>query len=552
MRLLLDLVVATGTLLLRGARLLLLLFLVWVAVAFVRDKLAELSEAEASLMDVQRRLGEAEARAQAIEAVVRDRRQRAAALRRQATDRLAAISQHLAGQVERAETELRQRVGDLEQTEAALEQALGQVGDLEEAWAGCRGRVRRFVSRLVLGVDCADVRWQLDRLLARRTSLVNRLRGLGEAAEQAREALAVERLGLVDVRTDPEYAATRARIDAADGELSGLEADRRRAREERAGIAAERDALRSRLDDMALAALALLRDRWRSSWPVLLWTVCMLLLLPYFWRLLLYAALGWLVGRRRPIRLADATDNDVAALSDSEPTLELALGCGQTLWARAEFVQLAPGGTDRPGDVRRQTKLLWRWRRPFVSYAAGLHLLTRIETAAREDGGEAAVVGLGAGHDPDLHLAALELDDHPGFVARPSRVVAIRGDVRVTPRWSLGRQGLARWQLRHYVFSGTGTLVLCGRGGLSATLPGERGVRIDHEHLVAFDATLALRAVRTETLLPYLLRRTALVDDGFEGQGLVVREAAAGAARGSAAERSWDVFLGALGKLLGF
>ena len=69
MRLLLDLVVATGTLLLRGARLLLLLFLVWVAVAFVRDKLAELSEAEASLMDVQRRLGEAEARAQAIEAV---------------------------------------------------------------------------------------------------------------------------------------------------------------------------------------------------------------------------------------------------------------------------------------------------------------------------------------------------------------------------------------------------------------------------------------------------------------------------------------------------
>lgn len=49
---------------------------------------------------------------------------------------------------------------------------------------------------------------------------------------------------------------------------------------------------------MALAALALLRDRWQISWPVLLWTVCMLLLLPYLVRLLLYAALGWLVGRR--------------------------------------------------------------------------------------------------------------------------------------------------------------------------------------------------------------------------------------------------------------
>ena len=39
--------------------------------------------------------------------------------------------------------------------------------------------------------------------------------------------------------------------------------------------------------------------------------------------------------------------------------------------------------------------------------------------------------------------------------------------------------------------------------------------------MAGFDGSLAHRAVRTETLLPYPMGRTALVDDAFTGKGVI-------------------------------
>ncbi len=277
--------------------------------------------------------------------------------------------------------------------------------------------------------------------------------------------------------------------------------------------------------------------------------------LPVLWKALwFYVFMPRVITRSAPLLLRPDGGGQ-ATVSEARGSMELCLAPGQSLDVRASWLV---GVGDGAHGLRRRTELFWRLGSPFVSYAAGLFLLTRL--TAREpdgEGGDAdtpARAVLAPQDDPDMYLCRLDLTDHPGFVIHPRHVVGIMGDVELTRRWRLfSWHALATRQVRFLMFSGSGTVILTGRGGISAMEADRAAMKLEEQAVAGFDGALAYRAVRTETFLPYLLGRTALVDDTFEGQGLFLREGVTGAGvRAKPMERGVNGILTALGKFLGF
>jgi hypothetical protein len=205
----------------------------------------------------------------------------------------------------------------------------------------------------------------------------------------------------------------------------------------------------------------------------------------------------------------------------------------------------------RPVAGKTRSQWLFDWGAPLVSYAAGLSVLTRIEGAADPEPRTSAT--LASPESADSYLIELRLTNHPGFVFHPRHLVAVTGDVELWTSWRLF--SVHSWltgQLRYIGVRGTGRCVLEGFGDIVAQTVTERSSRIEQELVVGFDARLRYATARTETFLPYFLGRTPLVDDVFAGDGVYVWQKNTRSGPQSVAEKWFEFFFGALGKLLGF
>lgn len=138
--------------------------------------------------------------------------------------------------------------------------------------------------------------------------------------------------------------------------------------------------------------------------------------------------------------------------------MTIQLGAGEVLSARSEHV--------RPVQGRVRSRLLYDWTSPFISFAAGLHGLSRI--TGDEDGSSAT---LATPDDPDSYLMRIDFTDHPGVVMHPKHVVGVIGTPALETRWRWGIQSFATWQVRYILFAGTGSLIVQGSGDVVAENP---------------------------------------------------------------------------------
>ncbi len=304
------------------------------------------------------------------------------------------------------------------------------------------------------------------------------------------------------------------------------------------------------LNEMVLTQLESYREAlarvWSDSWWWILLIVVGARCVPLIWRTFCYFVLMPLFSLAPPIRLNEGDAPGSSATTEPEPTLEMTLSPGQALSVRPDWLV---GVVDEVGGARRKTRLFWKTSAPLVSYAAGLLLPTEI--SAR--GESAAQAVLAPPDDADLYLSRLDLKEHEGFVVHPRNVVAVLGDLEAKTRWCFfNPHAWATMQIRFIELRGTGVIVLAGRGGVYAHEVAALRPKLDENVVVGFDGRLTYRASRTETFVPYFLGRTSLVDDSFEGTGLVLREAVTGRAGETLIERSFDRFFSALGKLFGF
>lgn len=242
------------------------------------------------------------------------------------------------------------------------------------------------------------------------------------------------------------------------------------------------------------------------------------------------------------------TDESGSAVAVAEGrTLDAPLSKEQDLASRPDWVK------SWPPIARRRTKALWDWHAVIISYVAGLRELTCFTV---DDEGVVTTVTLGAGDDPNRHLFRLDLEDHPGFVLRPDRVVAISGNLQVRTKWNFSN--LNTWvsgSFRKILFHGTGTLYIWGYGGVTAIDCGKGSRNVEEDFVIGYDSRSAFRTVRTETFWPYFRNKASLFDYAFGGPGLTLTETAI--APGSKAssnplKRTLDAIFNAIGKLLGF
>ena len=242
-----------------------------------------------------------------------------------------------------------------------------------------------------------------------------------------------------------------------------------------------------------------------------------------------------------PIRLAAGSENAAAELrtTDAKRTLEIPLGAGVVLSARSEHV--------RPVQGKVRSQLLYDWKAPFISFAAGLHSLSRI---IGDERGSSAT--LATPDDPNSYLMRIDFKDHPGLVMHPKHVVGVIGTPKLQTRWRWGIQAFATWQVRYIMFVGTGSLIVQGCGDVVADNPGGGSTRMDQNLLMGFDSRLNVGVKRTEVFWPYMRRKTPLVDDEFTGHHPFFWQKSSADGPSNPIAKTFDAMFSALGKLFGF
>lgn len=276
------------------------------------------------------------------------------------------------------------------------------------------------------------------------------------------------------------------------------------------------------------------------AWP-LGSVVIGVLLAPWLQRTLFYFVVMPWVASARMLHLVSGQKGTLT-IGPSRRTLPIELAAHERCLARADYV--------RPVAGRTSSQWLLSWKAPLVSYAAGLSILTRLESA--EDGATVRAT-LASPLEAESYLVELTLAEHPGFIFHPRHLVAVIGEVELFSSWRIW--SVHSWmtgQLRYIGVRGTGRCVFEGFGDVVAQSVDQHPSRIEQELVVGFDARLGYATARTETFLPYFLGRTPLVDDVFQGNGAYLWQKNASRRHRTFGQRWFELFFGAVGKLLGF
>ena len=435
-------------------------------------------------------------------------------------------SEYAEGQSKAVETltvqvraELAQRGGDVDQ----LKGRLAQLRDRESAECGF---FTSLPEKVLPGPDpCALAR---DAVRSAERTLTTFEDNLAAARRD------------VGVLTDPALSNEQKlqRITGRSGRAD-LARELEDARADLDRVEAEQQSLEEGQDSWAGWVVA----RWADSWRWLAWIAALIILAPAIVRVLAFYVMMPLVQRvHRPIHLAEDADTSSTTLETNPAvrTLVLPLAPGDVLSARSDHVRPVQGS-----EIR--SRLLYDPRSPFVSYAAGLFGLSRIT-----GGPEPTEASLAPPKDPDAYLMRIDFTDHPGGAMHPRHVVAVIGAPEVETRWRWGLQALATGQVRHIMFSGTGSLIVQGTGDVQATSPGGRSTRMDQNLVMGFDSRLRAGFQRTDVFWPYLWGNRPLVDHRFSGEEPFFWQKATGEDHRNPLVRTFNSFFSALGKVLGF
>ena len=383
-------------------------------------------------------------------------------------------------------------------------------------------------------------------------------------------------MGQVD-RVEARAATVREELGALAAQVGLLEAESQELDEREAALRAEEAALRERRE-ATLAELQRLRgeedaieralggfsgwaasqretllrswvwvvDQWRQFWWKGLLLILTVWILPYFWRTLKFWVFAPLLSKARAIQLLPARAEGGVHLHPSERVAAIEVQPGDALLARADHVRQVEVGVSR-------TRWFYAPSYPFLSYVAGLFMLTEVRSAPERDKPVKVTLAATGEHSADTYVLRIDLQDHPGLVISPRHLIAVSEGLSLTSQWCWGNlHAWARGQLRYISLRGTGSLWIQGFGDVHGeTLDGQESHQSGEAYL-CFDGRLATRSRRRETFWPYLLGKVPLLEVGMAGDGIFAWQKSTDATGVNPVARAWNAFWSILGKFLGF
>lgn len=281
---------------------------------------------------------------------------------------------------------------------------------------------------------------------------------------------------------------------------------------------------------------------WHERWMWFVGAALALLLVRPLTRVFNYFIAMPLVTRAsKPVRLSTGVEADRAQIfvGPAERSLSIVLAPGEVLSARTQHLR------DVQGTVK--AKLLYDWGAPFISFAAGLHGLSRVTPD-----GNIARMTISDPEESDSYLMRIEFQDHPGLVMHPQHVVGVIGAPELKTCWRWGWHFLATGQARYILFTGSGSLLVQGISDIVAPTPSGAGSKMEQNLVMGFDSRLAVNIERTENFLSYFRGKEPLVDEVFIGPHPYFWQKTATGGTKNAIEKGFDTFFSAIGKVFGF
>ena len=243
----------------------------------------------------------------------------------------------------------------------------------------------------------------------------------------------------------------------------------------------------------------------------------------------------------KPVRLSVGEESAGAQIvvGDAVRSLGLSLTPGEVLSVRAQHLR------NEPENVRGQ--LLYDWKSPFISFAAGLHGLSRVTSDAG-----AVEMTISDPEESDSYLMRIDFQDHPGLVMHPKHVVGVLGTPRLKTRWHWGWHFLATGQARYILFAGSGSLLVQGISDIVAPVPSGRASKMEQNLVMGFDSRLTVGIERTGNFISYFQGKEPLVDRVFSGPHHYFWQKTDTDGPKNAIEKGFDTVFSAIGKIFGF
>lgn len=255
---------------------------------------------------------------------------------------------------------------------------------------------------------------------------------------------------------------------------------------------------------------------WGQTLLVLWWVVVLVVFIllcvfgKYLWRTVLFWCLSPFLSRRSAMRLVKkGIESSVLVTSEEAKQLVLPIASNSMVFVKNNYVKVY----DRESLKKRTRWLAW-WRFPFTSYGAKLRRLTCFQSTGKGDS-EVSITD----DNPDVWLSLIRLENHSGMMVYPRCIVALVNvaGLKVRSHWKLfSLQAWCMGQLRFFTISGTGGVVIKAMGGLQAVDVSGKRQGFEEDSLLAYDANLGLKSIRTETFIPYFLGDEDLLDVTFE------------------------------------
>lgn len=161
--------------------------------------------------------------------------------------------------------------------------------------------------------------------------------------------------------------------------------------------------------------IGIIEQAWAQSHGFLGVIVFSVIFVPGLWKGFWFYIVAPIAAKAPPIRLTEVRAETIE-VSKATSVQEVELTQGTTVCTRGNWVNSYPSK-----GVTKETRLLWDWHSPLISYASGLRELTEwkvLESTSQ-------VLNLCSGSDPNLKISKLKINSQAGLVVRPGSIIAL-------------------------------------------------------------------------------------------------------------------------------
>ena len=175
-----------------------------------------------------------------------------------------------------------------------------------------------------------------------------------------------------------------------------------------------------------------------------------------------------------------------------------------------EHLYLRGGWKGATCNLQAQTRFMWQWQAPLITFAADLFEL--VDFSAENSEGDITITA----PEPDYYIAEIALPSNSAIVIRPRHLIGITDGIKIKTVWNLRLHNILAGRVRQVILYGNGRVFIYGTQGITENNAVKNNYKIEAARLLGYDAHASYSLCRTETWWHYFRKEAALFDIKIE------------------------------------